>query len=171
MLTSNVHQKILMRPFCLSQIFLKFIKCCTKKRAKYVTLLSFLDTCNIPLVVYFGLFGIRYQVTLQNVTTSKSLVGNEGKDIKYDPFSRRLFFYDDLENLYSIEQDGSDLRRIEIGKVNRFTVDGSNNIIYYIHKSTDTIYMLNMTNMKNSEVVDLADVAGAKDIDMDDINK
>ena len=127
--------------------------------------------CNIPLVVYFGLFGIRYQVTIQNVTTSKNLVHNETKDIKYDPFSRRLFYDDFYENLYSIELDRSDLRCIKEGKADRFTVDGSNSIIYYIHKSTDTIYMLNMTNMENTPVVDLADVAGAKDIDMDNINK
>ena len=134
-------------------------------------LLFFLDVCNIPLVVYFGSFGIRYQVTIQNIKTSKNLVRNETKDIKYDPFSRRLFYDDFYENLYSIEQDGSDLRSIKEGKVDRFTVDGSNSIIYYIHKSTDTIYMLNTTNMENTPVVDLADVAGAKDIDMDNINK
>ena len=127
--------------------------------------------CNIPVVFYYGFSGISYQVTINNVTTSERLVGNEVKDMNYDASSRRLFLYDDLKNFYSIEQDGSDLRRIEIENIDRFTVDGNNNIIYYIHKSTDTIYMLNMTDMENAEFADLADVAGAKDIDMDKINK
>ena len=127
--------------------------------------------CNIPVVFYYGFSGISYQVTINNVTTSERLVGNEVKDMNYDASSRRLFLYDDLKNFYSIEQDGSDLRHIEMENVDRFTVDGKNNIIYYIHKSTDTIFMLNMTDMENAEFADLADVAGAKDIDMDKINK
>ena len=127
--------------------------------------------CNIPVVFYYGFYGTNYQVTINNVTTSERFVGNDVKDMNYDPSSRRLFLYHDSKNFYSIEQDGSDLRRIEIENVDRFTVDGNNNIIYYIHKSTDTIYMLNMTNMENAEIADLADVAGAKDIDMDNINK
>lgn len=53
----------------------------------------------------------------------------------YDPVSRQLFCYN------------SDLKQIgEIKHVARFTVDGRNNIIYYIHESTDTVYMLDMTN-------------------------
>lgn len=130
-----------------------------------------IDVCDIPVLINYGISGINYQATIDNITSSGSLFGIEVIDINYDPFSRRLFFYDELDNFYSMEQDGSDLRRIELNQVERFTVDGSNNIIYYIHKSTDTIYMLNMTNLENTEVVDLANVGGAKDIDMDGINK
>ena len=127
--------------------------------------------CNIPVLITYGSSGINYQATVENMRTSGRLSGGEIIDINYDPFSRRLFFYDVQENFYSFEQDGSDLRRIDLNQVERFTVDGSNNIIYYIHKSTDTIYMFNMTSLENVEVIDLVDIIGAKDIDMDSLNK
>ena len=89
----------------------------------------------------------------------------------YDPLSRSLFFYVS-ENLYSIKQDGTDLIRItQIDQFENFIVDGSNNIIYYIHESTDNIYMLNMTNLESGEVLDLAGVSSPKDIDIDHTNK
>ena len=128
--------------------------------------------CNIPLIVYYGPTAINYQVTINNVTISASLGNGGAKDINYDPFSRRLFYYDS-GNFYSIELDGSDLRHIagEGNQVERFTVDGRNNVIFYIHKSTDSVYMLNMTNLENTQVVELADVSAAKDIDIDHVNK
>ena len=126
----------------------------------------FLDVCNIPVVVYYGPSGINYQVTVNNVTTSGRLVNGGAEDMEYDRFSRRLFFYVS-GNFYSIEQDGSDLRDIgSVGNVERFTVDGRNNIIYYINTLTDIIYKLNMTN---SVETDLG--ISAKDIDMDSVNK
>ena len=90
----------------------------------------------------------------------------------YDPFSRRLVFYDLSEDFYSIEQDGSDLAHIaEINQITGFTVDGKNSIIYYIHEPTDSIRMLNMTNLETGQVLDLADVASINDIDLDSTNK
>ena len=84
----------------------------------------------------------------------------------YDRFSRRLFYYES-GNFYSIEQDGSDLRDIgAVGNVDRFTVDGRNNIIYYINTFTDIVYMFNMINLAESDVG-----IRAKDIDMDSVNK
>ena len=76
------------------------------------------------------------------------------------------------DNFYSVEQDGSDLRHIaEVRQVVRFTVAGEKNVIYFIHESTDTVYMLSMTNLESTEVTDLVDVTGAKDIDMDSVDK
>ena len=127
--------------------------------------------CNIPVIVYYGSSEINYQVTINNVTTSASLVGGGALDVDYDPFSRRLFYYVS-DNFYSVEQDGSDLRHIaEVKQVVRFTVDGEKNVIYFIHASTDTVYMFNMTTLESTEVTDLVDVTGAKDIDMDSVDK
>ena len=84
----------------------------------------------------------------------------------YDRFSRRLFYYV-LGNFYSMEEDGSDLRDIgAVGNVDRFTVDGRNNIIYYINTLTDTIYKFNMTNLVETNL----NIRG-KDIDIDSVNK
>jgi hypothetical protein len=122
--------------------------------------------CNIPVVVYYGPSAINYQVTINNMTTSGRLVSGGAKDMDYDRFSRRLFYYVS-DNFYSIEQDGSDLRDIAaVGNVDRFTVDGRNNIIYYINDLTDTISKLNMTNSAETDVG-----ISAKDIDMDSVNK
>ena len=122
--------------------------------------------CNIPVVVYYGPSAINYQVTINNMTTSGRLVSGGAKDMDYDRFSRRLFYYVS-DNFYSIEQDGSDLRDIAaVGNVDRFTVDGRNNIIYYINDLTDTISKLNMTNSAATDVG-----ISARDIDMDSVNK
>ena len=122
--------------------------------------------CNIPVVVYYGPSAINYQVTINNMTTSGRLGSGGAKDMDYDRFSRRLFYYVS-DNFYSIEQDGSDLRDIAVvGNVDRFTVDGRNNIIYYINDLTDTISKLNMTNSAETDVG-----ISAKDIDMDSVNK
>ncbi|CAB4009691.1 fibrillin-2-like isoform X48, partial [Paramuricea clavata] len=121
--------------------------------------------CNIPVVVYYGPSAINYQVTINNVTTSGSLGSGGAKDMNYDRLSRRLFYYVS-GNFYSVEQDGSDLRDIgAVGNVDRFTVDGRNNIIYYINDLTDIISKFNMTN---SAETDLG--IRAKDIDMDSVN-
>jgi hypothetical protein len=122
--------------------------------------------CNIPVVVYYGPSAINYQVTINNVTTSESLGSGGAKDMDYDRFSRRLFYYVS-GNFYSIEQNGSDLRDIgAVDNVDRFTVDGRNNIIYYINDLTDIISKFNVTN---SAETDLG--VRAKDIDMDSVNK
>ena len=129
-----------------------------------------LDVCNIPVFVYYGGSEIDYKVTISNVTTSGSLVGGEATDVDYDPVSRRLFYHVS-ENFYSVELDGSDVRQIkEVNQVVRFTVDGRNNVIYFIFESTDTVYTLNMTNSQTNQVDDLVDVTGVKDIDMDIVN-
>ena len=84
----------------------------------------------------------------------------------YDRFSRRLFYYVS-GNFYSMEEGGSDLRDIgAVGNVERFTVDGRNNIIYYISTLTDTIYKFNMTNLVETDLN-----IRAKDIDIDSVNK
>ena len=122
--------------------------------------------CNIPVVVYYSLSAVNYQVTINNVTTSGNLVSGGASDMDYDRFSRRLFYYVS-GNFYSIEQDGSDLRDIgAVGNVDRFTVDGRNDIIYYINDLTDTISKFNMTNSAETDVG-----ISAKDIDMDSVNK
>ena len=127
--------------------------------------------CNIPVLVSYDSSGIRYQVTINDVTTLGNLTDLGATDMDYDPLSRRLFFYVS-ENLYSIKQDGTDLIHItQIDQVENFKVDGNNNIIYYIHESTDNIYMLNMTNLESGEVEDLAGVSSPKDIDIDNTNK
>ncbi|CAB3993184.1 Hypothetical predicted protein [Paramuricea clavata] len=122
--------------------------------------------CSIPIVVYYGPSAINYRVTVNNMTTSASLGSGGAEDMDYDRFSRRLFYYVS-GNFYSIEQDGSGLRNIgAVGNVERFTVDGRNNIIYYINTLTDTIYKLNMTNLAETNLN-----IRAKDIDMDSVNK
>ena len=127
--------------------------------------------CNVPVLVSYDSSGIRYQVTINDVTTLRNLTDLGATYMDYDPLSRRLFFYVS-ENLYSIKQDGTDLIRItQIDQFENFIVDGSNNIIYYIHESTDNIYMLNMTNLESGEVLDLAGVSSPKDIDIDHTNK
>ena len=84
----------------------------------------------------------------------------------YDHFSRRLFYYVS-GNFYSMEEDGSDLRdKGAVGNVERFTVDGRNNIIYYINTLTDTIHKFNMTNLVETDL----NIRG-KDIDIDSVNK
>jgi hypothetical protein len=125
-----------------------------------------MTTCNIPVVVYYGYSAVNYHVTINNVTTSGNLVSGGAADMDYDRFSSRLFYYVS-GNFYSTEEDGSDLRDIgAVGNVERFTVDGRNNIIYFTNTLTDTIFKLNMTNLTETDLH-----IRAKDIDMDSVNK
>ena len=133
-------------------------------------LIPVLDVCNIPVIFFYGESEINYEVTIDNVTTSARIGSVGADDMDYDPVSRRLFYHK-LDNFYSMEQDGSDLKHLgEVKHVARFTVDGRNNIIYYIHESTDTVYIFNMTNSENLKVGSLVFLTSAKDVDMDNEN-
>ena len=127
----------------------------------------FLAACDIPVVVYYGTNGINYEVTIDNVTTSGNFVSDSVAEMSYDPFSRRLFYYDASGTFYSMEVDGSDIRRVgSLGNVVRFTVDGSNNITYYTNGLTNTVHSLMMSNFETADL----DING-QDIDMDSTNK
>ena len=143
---------------------------CTKFTYSVSLFLS-LDVCNVPVVVYYDASNINYQVTINNSTTSASLGSGGAIDMSYDPISRRLFYYES-NKFYSIEQDGSDLKQIVNAlNVERFTIDGRNNVIYYILEQNDKVHMINMTSLENEQVTALANIDGVKDVDMDSINQ
>lgn len=127
----------------------------------------FLAVCDIPVVVYYGPNGINYTVTIDNVITSGNVVADNVAEMSYDTFSRRLFYYDNSGTFYSMEVDGADIRQIaSVSNVDRFTVDGRNNVTYYRNEFTNTVHSLNLTNLATTDLG-----ITARDIDMDSINK
>ncbi len=90
--------------------------------------------------------------------------------LSFDSVNSRLYLYNDDEGIISYKLDGSDRIRVTIDNVELFTVDGRNNLIYYLHKLHQRIYVLNITSGQETEVVALSDVASVKDVEMDITN-
>ena len=90
--------------------------------------------------------------------------------LAFDGVNKRLYHYTDAEGIISYSLDGSDSTTIQIDNVESFTVDGQNNLIYYIHQRQDRIYVYNITSSQDSEVVALSDVTSVKDLEMEATN-
>lgn len=90
-------------------------------------------------------------------------------DIAYDSLNGLLYYHSSSDGkFYSVKLDGSDHRFVaDISDVERFTVDGKRNIIYYIHTRTKKIHFVNLTSIENNDVEALISATDASDLDMD----
>ena len=90
--------------------------------------------------------------------------------LSFDSVNKLLYVYTESEGITSYYLDGSTSMTNDINNVEFFTVDGRNNVIYYLHKLEDRIWIFNMTSGENNAEGDLENVASVKDLDMDHIN-
>ena len=90
--------------------------------------------------------------------------------LSFDSVNKLLYVYTESAGITSYYLDGSSSMTIDINNVEFFTVDGRNNVIYYLHELEDRIWVFNMTSGENNAEDDLEDVASVKDLDMDHIN-
>ncbi len=90
--------------------------------------------------------------------------------LSFDSVNTRLYLYNDDEGIISYKLDGSDRVGITIENVELFTVDGRNNLIYYLHKLLQRVYVLKITSGQDTPVGALSDVASVKDLEMDMTN-
>ena len=89
--------------------------------------------------------------------------------LAYDKYNRQILMYTPSGNVSRVTLDGSDITTLatDVEHIRRFTYDGRRNIVYYLHDATQTIYMLNLTSMEDSEVSALAHIENIKDLDID----
>ena len=127
-----------------------------------------LDVCKLPVIVVASSREITHYFTINNVTNSTKLVNSDAFDIAFDSTTGRLYFYNLSDTFYSMNLDGSYVRTVvELKNVKRFTIDGKNKRIYYVHGLTDKIRFVNMTSLQDNEFVSSPELTGTKDLDMD----
>ena len=135
-----------------------------------IFLLCFLDTCQIPVILYATSNEIKSYATINNVTSSAILAHTDVTDMAYDSSSGRLYYYNSSDGgtFYSVKLDGSDSRAvIKAERVLRFTFDSERKVIYYIRGQTDQIHSVNITSMQDIPISELSAATDAKDLDMD----
>ena len=91
----------------------------------------------------------------------------------YDKHNRQILMYTLSGNISRVTLDGSDITTLatDVEHIRRFTYDGRRNIVYYLHDARNTIYMLNLTSMEESEISALAHLTNIKDLDIDVFNE
>ena len=98
-------------------------------------------------------------------TSTESILG-------YDKYNRRLLFYDDTENLYDVNLNGSDLTILfNIDNVAEFAYDGERNVLYYVNRLTLRINSVNITSGEGGPVQALDSLSGIRDMEIDTKNR
>ena len=87
--------------------------------------------------------------------------------LSFDDINKRLYLYTNNE-MTSYKLDGSDSTKVVINRVEFFTVDGQNNLIYYHDSLTDEIRVYNYSTQAISQIGD--SITGAKDLGIDKTN-
>ena len=80
-----------------------------------------------------------------------------------------MYFRNSTEKIFSASLDGSDVRAVLNSPIieETFTVDGSHNVIYYVHKFENKMFSFNMTGFQDDPVQSLDTVIGIKDVVFD----
>ncbi len=90
--------------------------------------------------------------------------------LSFDGVNKRLYLYTADEGIISYNLDGSGRTGIMIDNVELFTVDGGNNLIYYLHRLRERIYVYNITSGQDTSVTALSHVSGVKDLEVNMTN-
>ena len=90
--------------------------------------------------------------------------------LSFDGVNKRLYLYTTSQGITSFNLDGSNSITMNLNNVEIFTVDGQNNLIYFLHNLHERIYVYNITSGQNSQVAALSAVASVKDLEMEVTN-
>ena len=90
-----------------------------------------------------------------------------------DRENHKILLYNSSETIYRISFDGSEAEVLatNLRFIRKFTYDGRNNVIYYLHNASETIHMIDLESLQESELQGLANVSGIRDVDFDASNK
>ena len=135
--------------------------------------LSFLDSCQSPFLYYASDFEIFfYNVAGDNVLLTK-IVDSFNSLLVNDRENHKILLYNSSETIYRISFDGSEAEVLatNLRFIRKFTYDGRNNVIYYLHNASETIHMIDLESLQESELQGLANVSGIRDVDFDASNK
>ena len=83
-----------------------------------------------------------------------------------------MLFYDDTENLYSADLNGSNLTvLINTGNILEFAYDGERDVLYYVNRLTLTIHSVNITSGDDAQIESLNSLSGIKQMEIDAKNR
>jgi hypothetical protein len=130
-----------------------------------------LDLCQVPYLFFSASLGT-FSYNTQEAAGSPVLASDHVNALlSFDGVNKRLYLYTTVpQGITSYNLDGSDSTTIPIQNVELFTVDGKNNLIYYLHLLRDRIYVYNITSGEDSAVTALSDVTNIKDVEMEVTN-
>ena len=114
-----------------------------------------------------------YSTHSEIISNSSSSISTSTNNILgYDKYNRQLLFYDDTENLYSANLNGSDLTILfNIDNIAEFAYDGERNFLYYVQQLTLKINSINITSGEGGPVQALNSLTGIKDMEIDAKNR
>ena len=83
-----------------------------------------------------------------------------------------MLFYDNTENLYSADLNGSNLTvLINTGNILEFAYDGERGVLYYVNRLTLTIHSVNITSGDDAQIGSLNSLSGIKQMEIDAKNR
>lgn len=105
--------------------------------------------------------------------SSTKIVDSSNSLLVKDRENRKILLYNSSETIYRISFDGSEVEALatNLRFIRKFTYDGRNNVIYYLHSANETIYMIDLDSLQESELQGLVNVSGIRDVDFDVSNK
>ena len=125
----------------------------------------FIETCEDEILFYSTSSEIISNSSVSIPTADNNILG-------YDKYNRRLLYYDDTENLYSVGLNGlNSTVLINIGNIAVFAYDGERGVLYYLNSFTLKINSVNISSGEDVPVQALDSVSGIKDMEMDIKNR
>ena len=103
------------------------------------------------------------------VSNSSVLLPTTNSILGYDRHNRKLLYYnDDTENVYTANLDGSNSTvLVNVRNVDDFAYDGRRNVLYYLHKHTLKIHLVNVTSGEDAPFDALSSLSAIRDLEMD----
>ncbi|XP_028394541.1 fibrillin-1-like [Dendronephthya gigantea] len=130
------------------------------------------DHCKIPIIYYASVSRINSYNTLADNTSSSKIFDSSGSKLVYDKHNHNILVYNSSNAIYNVRLDGLVMEILATDEkyFQRFAYDGRRKNIYYVHKATQTIRMLNLTNMEDVKVKALANIHNIRGVDIDVLN-
>ncbi|CAB4018495.1 low-density lipo receptor-related 4, partial [Paramuricea clavata] len=123
------------------------------------------ETCEDEILFYSTSSEIISNSSVSIPTTDNNILG-------YDKYNRRLLYYDDTQNLYSVGLNGLN-STVLINKANiaEFAYDGERGVLYYLNSLTLKINSVNISSGEDVPVQALDSLSGIKGMEMDIKNR
>ncbi|CAB4012521.1 fibropellin-1-like isoform X1, partial [Paramuricea clavata] len=123
------------------------------------------ETCEDEILFYSTSSRIISNSSVSIPTADNNILG-------YDKYNRRLLYYDDTENLYSVGLNGlNSTVLINKAYIAEFAYDGERGVLYYLNRLTLKINSVNISNGEDAPVQALDSYSDIKGMEMDTKNR
>ena len=112
-----------------------------------------------------------YQSSSNSEKENIKILSNGAVSLAFNSSGSRLLYQNPRvsDRLYGVKLDGTEDR--EVAMINflgeKFTLDSHENIVYYIHTSTQVVHFLNLGNGDSDDITDSV----GKNLDIDEDNR